>query len=366
MHRRFWPILLALVATLPLTASANAGTPLMWATMLHLVFGNFLIGIGEGLLLAFAFHLSKWKCMAIMILANYLSAWVGGLWIATGIAQFLPLDLTNAWRWFWIMVVVTYLITLLLEWPFVAWCLRKDTNWKRKSLLADLLVQTASYGLLFGWYWLASGTSLFTRTHVVPPSAMQLPAGIRVYYLNSEFGDIYSRPLNGGEPRHEATRRTTYPDASLSAYPDSYGSPTAHLEVNKQTVLSGLLAEIPTGLGDTRTDHHSLTFSFGPADTLGESPGNWRFTTGFWPVEGLTAKHTQTGKQEYVALETPFVRWDARAATHLPGDLCLFQLGDDQICLYNPNTRQLALLWHGRSPVPVIPRSPASPALTSP
>lgn len=31
---------------------ANAGTPLMWAGMLHLVIGNAIIGIAEGALLA--------------------------------------------------------------------------------------------------------------------------------------------------------------------------------------------------------------------------------------------------------------------------------------------------------------------------
>ena len=37
---------------LPLAAEANAGTPLMWSTTVHLVFGNLLIGVAEGLMFA--------------------------------------------------------------------------------------------------------------------------------------------------------------------------------------------------------------------------------------------------------------------------------------------------------------------------
>jgi hypothetical protein len=57
MNRRRLALGLATVVGLsvllePRLASANVGTPLMWAGGLHLVFGNALIGLIEGLLLA--------------------------------------------------------------------------------------------------------------------------------------------------------------------------------------------------------------------------------------------------------------------------------------------------------------------------
>jgi len=61
---------------LPSTLYANAGTLLIWAQMLHLVFGNILIGLIEGLLLSKFYKTSKWKSILIMILANYASAWL--------------------------------------------------------------------------------------------------------------------------------------------------------------------------------------------------------------------------------------------------------------------------------------------------
>lgn len=51
-------VLLCLIL-FPFVAHAKVGTLLMWATMLHLVIGNALIGFGEGLLLAKLFHLHK-------------------------------------------------------------------------------------------------------------------------------------------------------------------------------------------------------------------------------------------------------------------------------------------------------------------
>lgn len=100
-HSRLLLLVLFGMAAFPQPAWANAGTPLMWAGMLHLVFGNALIGLGEGLLLAWVFFAPKVKTVLTLILANYVSAWLGGHFILAPLVQALPLDLTNAWRWLW-------------------------------------------------------------------------------------------------------------------------------------------------------------------------------------------------------------------------------------------------------------------------
>ena len=111
------------------------------------------------------------------------------------------LDLYNAWRWLWYMVAITYFLTLLLEWPFVAFCLRKTDGWFRKSIWGSLVVQSASYLVLFGWYWAASGTSLYTDLAVVQPSAISLPKDAMLYYLAEDNGDVYARDLDRGETK---------------------------------------------------------------------------------------------------------------------------------------------------------------------
>lgn len=62
--------------------------------------------------------------------------------------------------------------------------------------------------------------------------------------------------------------------------------------------------------------------------------------------------------------EWPFILWCLRGKEGLlrrslwasPADKVLFQLGTDQICAFDPATRRVALLWHGRGPVAVLER----------
>jgi hypothetical protein len=131
------------IVTLPSVALANAGTPLMWAGMLHLVFGNLVIGLLEGNLLAKFFGLPKGKTVGIVILANYFSAWLGGLFLRGAIVRAFPLDLNNAWLFFWAMVGLTCLITLALEFPFVALAFRRDPQWLRNSIFDPAAKQVA-------------------------------------------------------------------------------------------------------------------------------------------------------------------------------------------------------------------------------
>lgn len=89
--------LIALLICIPLTVRADAGTPLMWAGMLHMVFGNAIIGIFEGLILAWIFKLRKGICVLVMIPANYFSAWIGGLYLNHEISDdFAPIRLRFA------------------------------------------------------------------------------------------------------------------------------------------------------------------------------------------------------------------------------------------------------------------------------
>ena len=47
---------------------------------------------------------------------------------------------------------MTYLLTIVLEWPFVAFCFFRADRWFHKSVVASLIVQSASYVVIFGWY----------------------------------------------------------------------------------------------------------------------------------------------------------------------------------------------------------------------
>ena len=94
---------------------------------------------------------------------------------------------------------------------------------------------------------------------------------------------------------------------------------------------------------------------FGTVPKLGDARSSpWKFWTGAWAAEGLHGTNTRSGRDVTFSLETPFVSWPVRNAVHLPGDLVLLQLGDDQICVYDPEKNRIALLAKGRGPIAVM------------
>lgn len=349
-------------------AGANAGTPLVWAGMLHLVFGNALIGLGEGILLSRLFSVPKRQGVLVMVLANYTSAWLGGLFIRGRIVQALPLDLNNGWKWFWIMVGVTWCLTVILEWPFVARCFRGREHWFRPTVRASLILQSASYVLMFSWYWLASGTSLYTRMTIVNAADLSLPESVLVYFIAPEDGNVYSRHLTKGGQEKIYELRSTNKNDRLFVRPSKAATNRWDLmgrldsddrrEPHLVEVLTNLLVDAAPDWVSTRTDppqYRGTWFNVGEAQRLGSATNSdWQVRTGFWAAEGLRAFNKTTSGSVRFAYETPFGAWTVRNAVHLPSDKVLFQLGHYQICLFDPPSRQVALLWHGRGPVPVI------------
>lgn len=359
---------ISLLLAIPSVAQANAGTPLMWAGMLHLVFGNLIIGIVEGILLAKFFGLTKRKCIGLMVLANYLSAWLGGLVIGNAISKALPMGLYTAWPLFWFMVLVTYILTLLLEVPFVVLAFRGDPAWRRKSIRASFLVQSISYVALFGWYWLASGTSLYTETEVVELSSISLPENVLVYFISVDDGDVYEGSLREPQWKNIHDLNSSRRNDRLFVKPSDTQTNSwdlmARLETDEHrkpeivTVEERFAVVAAPSWRSTNTDppqYEGSWFNFGQVPKLGDAQSSlWEFWSGFWPIEGLRGTHATSEKRVHFSLETPFVAWSVRNATHLPTDKVLLQLGDDQLCVYDPETKRIALLTRGRGPIAVM------------
>ena len=362
ISKKFFQVfgLITLVICLPLTARADAGTPLMWAGMLHLFFGNAIIGFFEGFILAKFFKLQAHVCIWTMMLANYFSAWLGGLFLNQQITNHLPFNLYNAWHWIWTMVVVTYLITLVLEWPFVFFCFRKEPNRLKRSWLGNLLINSLSYVLLFGWYGMASGTTLYTKTNIVQPSEINFPKNGIVYFI-SETNSVCRFDFGSRKTEFVCRLDADDKDGRLFTRPSAFD--TNHwdiLESSKSNLICTNLDVVADqswrdGTGPTRIG--GTWFNFGYAPKLGAAEkSSWQFRTGFWPVEGLRGANSNFQEHIHLSLETPFVDWVARNATHLPGDFIVFQLGANQICLFEIATRKMALLIKGRGPVVVLPK----------
>jgi hypothetical protein len=347
----FWAVLIAIMLS-PAVAFANMGTPLMIASWLHLFVGNAVIGLGEGLLLAFMFRKNAGLCIAVMIAANYFSAWVGAEvleWLRMSTA--LDLDLYNAWLWLWIMVVISYVLTILLEWPFVALCLRKTEGWFRKSVRGSLIVQTVSYVAIFGWYWSASDKAIYTDLTIVQSSEMSLPEKTIVYYISASDNDVYAMNLGQGTTRKVGELKSIGTAKRLSAK-ESKETPghwdlvaSNEIDTRSEGVTKTVVADFSRAVARPRDPKYAL-------DVLrfaAEKPTDWEFNVESW--HGLYGTNSKDGRELSVSLETPFVTWYSHFATQLPGGQVIVQLGRNQICILDAAEGKIAIIAKGRSPV---------------
>jgi hypothetical protein len=368
MMKRGWMYAwrVVLFAVLPGRAWADVGTPLMWAELGHLVLGNLLIGIGEGILLARLFRVAKGKAIGLMIAANYFSAWVGLVFVRGAIVRAVPMDLNNAWSWFWIMVGVAYLMTIVLEWPFVAGMMKGRARWARDAWKASLVVQTASYAVLLAGYLCVSRVTLFTNADVVAPQELALPSEVQVYYIGEDDGAVYQRGLIERAGQKVFELKSVDSNDRVVARQEGNGRWDILAWVWAKETHEGKLVPILTSqtltavavwkpISRDDTGYIGSYLNAGPAAVLGDNANApWTYAAGFYFAAWLEAARKTTGERVLLEWETPFAFWAVRNVVRLPNGMALFQLGWDQICVFDAATRRVALLWHGRGLLPVI------------
>jgi hypothetical protein len=348
---------IAVIMLLPLVASANAGTPLMWASILHLAFGNAMIGLFEGWLLAWIFKCSKKKSIPILIGANYASAWAGGFLVSWPISSIPDITIESIRLWFIILVLVAFLITLFIELPFFWVALRSKKNPLWQAIKATLLIHSISYTLLFGWYWMASGTSMMTQLQVVSPGHFQTTGLYSLYFISPEGDKVIKSDIKGNRKTvlrkisapHRNDRLFVRPNADngydLFIYLDS--------EQKEELISEDFSPHAPVEWRITKGNSKKAAgtwFNFGRVPCLADE-SDWDFYTGFWAVQGIRGSSKTESKSFHFSLETPFASWIARNATHLQRDVVVFQLGGDQICILHPESKKIALIARGKGPI---------------
>lgn len=368
-------ILPALVLLLfPTTVWANAGTALMWAAMGHLVIGNAIIGAIEGALLARFFECSKARAVSILTVGNYVSAWAG-LFIISYVTGLPDITIENVRGWLVLWFVAAFCLTLVIEFPFVCLALRPRPRLLRDAWRGALIVNGISYALLSVWYVLPSGTSMVTRLKVVPPSEMRPPEAFALYYL-SVAGDMVYRmdlpdgkskqavydvdvPSPGGRIYVRPSRNGGFDLLAHSKSDDKKAESLIEAGFSDRAAVEWRIAENP------ESQAMESFMSCGPVAVL-VPDSEWKFFAGFWANGGIAGTHKEDGRRVVYALETPFAAWLVRDAVQLPGDYLVFQLGRDQICMLHPESRRIALLARGRSPVVAKPKSPGATQESAP
>jgi hypothetical protein len=334
----------------PLSALADAGTPLVWGGAFHLFIGNAIIGLFEGWLLARFFGLSKRRCVGFLIPANYFSAWVGMMLMSFLFNRFAT-DIYSGLRVTWLLIAASYLLTLLVEWPFVALCFRGTKHWFTGSIKGSVLVQSASYVLLFGGYWLLSGTSLYTNMNVVLPGQISAPRGVVMFFISSSDGDVYRSELGSFTDTKVAELDSTnhwedHLELKESQVDSNFWDLTAVLE-RRQTVV--LLPHI-SSIRQIAPEQAYRTSQYGgwgmaPFQVGTATNSNWRFGWANWPDVGMWGRNGS--RTVRIAYGIPFGGWSPYRVIHLPDDKVLLQLDDNQICLVDVPDRKIALIRSG-------------------
>lgn len=360
--RRLSQIAIAVVFVLILFSEksyANAGTALMWLTAGHMFFGNAVIGIVEGLVIALTFKSGIIRSTLVMVLANYVSMIAGasavGLledWFSTVIS------INNLLFSIIVLAVVLFALTILIEWPFCWWILKgRERRWFR-AICAGVLVNVVSYAALVPLYTSVSGTSLITELDASDVAKMTPPVNVHIYYIDESERTVCRIRPDGSE-----TQVLTFLDETMSdpelALCMSAGAQTIALRwlersekgnVRKWKVAADSIPGSYTGfefcdsLKWWRTE---------VSDLRGEITRTWEVKTGFWAISGLSAVNQSTGEELRFALETPFLLWSFSNATVLPGDIIICELGK-QVVLIDLNTRRIGLVAFGKSPVVVL------------
>jgi hypothetical protein len=350
--------------------------------MLHLVAGNLAIGWLEGRLLARLYRQPPGRATLFLVIANYVSAWLGAALI---LGVFRPL--VEEWiepdpfallpRLLVLMLALSFALTVLVEWPFCVAVLRKAKTGWGEALRASLLLQSVSYALLIPFYLLVGPISALTSYRVVRPSAIAAPPNASIYFIATDGSVCRMRP-DGWRRERLALPRLAHPDARLLARRGADGRGWELWAVNhpREKAVTRLLRGQIGRAGLTNRewqrdtilveaerlrrngDHdlaamsleHGRAMAFGLAARFEAAEPAWRVVAEFWPGQGLTAWNTRTDERRGIALETPFVAWIARAATLLPGEAVVFQFGS-RIVLLDLHTQRLADLGAGVTPV---------------
>ena len=196
------------------SANTNIGPGIRPAFEIHLVFLTWIIGIGEGLLLCTVFRAWRFRSwryckhrIYAMIAANVASAWLGMLFVRSRYADQIMGDVTieNLIPAFWTMVYVTFVLTMVIEFPFFLWALYGRKWFIPKAVVATIFLHCISYTLLFYFYRGEESMNMVTELQVVPASAFEMKEDYDLYYISPDGKNVLRSDLAGNDKEVIAT-----------------------------------------------------------------------------------------------------------------------------------------------------------------
>ncbi len=350
----------------PGAAFADAGTPLMWLEIAHLLVGNAMIGVLEGFVIARIFKVKALRSILIMVLANYASMIAGCAGVAA-IVYFLKsfITLYSIGILLIFFLIISFLLSIVLEWPFCYWILKRQVDVKKKAWRASVIAQFFSYVIIVPLYIYSSGLSLLVDCKVDRRLSF-VKSDAWVYYISVDGADVNRVHIDGsvrekvvsaGGIHGESARLFVRPSKTS----DKWDLGVVDRQPDRVLFEKMLIVDFADHAepfrrwdGELYEREPDSWGNIGISDFRPAEERGWKVSGGFWAIEGLHAKNEEEGKDFYAALETPFIQWVIRNITVLPGDQVVFSLGSSQIVVMDLKTRKIGLLAFGYGPVVIF------------
>lgn len=350
----------AIMLLLTAEVRANYGTPIFFIGALHLLYGNAFIGLFEGLLLNFLFKVKRaWRCIGLMILANYTStiagqASLGGL--ERVLTSFFGLHLIYDLGLFLVIcVIAAYLITLIIEWPFCLAAMWAKPRRIASSIRATLLVQGASYVLLFATYWFSSGADLLRMNR--DPSLLASAGTNAVVFFVADDNSVHRVNLDGSDDR----RLSEPDDKPFGLYLAELENQPVYRLKSRYSNSPKVFAEIPADGFPPQCDRDFTDFRHkGSMGALNFTPPENRVWDVRACLDRINVQNLQTHEMYFIRHDTPFTIMlsggvSVRNVTVLPDGKVVFEVSPC-ILLLEPSSRRIAVIAQGHSPV-AVPRA---------
>jgi S-formylglutathione hydrolase FrmB len=351
----------ALTGILSPLAGANAGTPLMLLTFAHLIFGNAIIGLVEGLLLWLMFRKSAHgAAVPLMIAANYLSAFVGLAFLVSVSAPLvtsflLPADPTRALAELpeavrtaaWVAYPAAYVLTVVLEWPFVFVALKPRSRRVLTALGASVVLQAASYAVLVPLYLSAATVTLDRDVSINSDVVTNTHDNAWIYFLDNEQSTLKRIRING----EQLEPVSTDVQGELRSLRVAQGDPAGPVQLVADTSNAEAAVVIPEFCTLEKFPWKLEPGSFDTNSLRDETEMRVRSEM------GLALMVSGQNDSLFLAFDTHLLFWRTSDAWPLPDQRVVYQFGP-WIVLLDFEARRIGVIAEGHSPVPVLDESP--------
>ena len=345
-----------------------------YTIIFHVYLAGLVFGATKADHLRRRYKVSMTRGAILLIAGTYASAWVWVFGLTSDgfiVNAFWRPTIENVVAFNVSMAVVTYLASLLVEFPFVALCLRGRPDGLRESARVTFWMVSVVHALLLAAYAATSHWSELLDTKVAPVADMSLAEAVEVYFISDQGGLVNNGSLGGSLDRIEWTEAFELDESTLDDRLAFRPSRDDDESVELVAYSSALMSEGPGGvprwdpilladgiarsatapdpLDESHWWYEGSWLRFGLVPRLGTQnrTDSWEFETG---EPGFELAGGSSDRKVRFGVQTPFAQWPVHNATQLPDDKVLLQLGWDQICLYDPEKQRIAVLARGRGP----------------